>query len=473
MKYKARVALAASALLVAGLSTAAVGTAAHAAGTPTYVGKTTASGANTSLTLAAPTGTVSGDVQVAFVEVGTNSETLGAAPSGWTLKQIAHNTSGSNSSQTAIYTSTTATGNVTFTKSGSRGWVITRLDYTNASGVGATAISGVQANGTSHATPSITTTGATSLVVGMVGADRNSGPANQTWSSPSGWTERQDTDVSLGSNPDVESETVGDVAVATSGTATTGTFVASQSTVAIAGAVEVLATSGGGGGGSWTNVVDDEFNTAGVPSHWAIYDGHYSSSDGCANPSHVTAPGDGFMHIKMFWDTNWCAPNGGWEVGGMQISASLGAINQRVTVRWQVTSTDPTNVRSHRIIPMRWVDDPNFQWYQGESDYCEGSEYTGCSSFLHYSTSGQIQHDYTVDLTQMHTWRFEHGPNHLIKAYIDDLVNPVWTYQGDATTIPDAIRRTVLQQECRSTCPSGTTGSEDIKIDWITIDNAS
>src|SRR5678815_5768138 len=99
MRYKARVALAASALLVAGLSTAVVGTAANAAGTPTYVGKTAASGANTSLTLGAPTGTVSGDVQVAFVEVGTNSETLGAAPSGWTLKQIiAHNTSGTNSS---------------------------------------------------------------------------------------------------------------------------------------------------------------------------------------------------------------------------------------------------------------------------------------------------------------------------------------------------------------------------------------
>jgi hypothetical protein len=30
----------------------------------------------------------------------------------------------------------------------------------------------------------------------------------------------------------------------------------------------------------------------------------------------------------------------------------------------------------------------------------------------------------------------------------------------------------VLQQECRSSgCPAGTTGTEDIQIDWITVDN--
>jgi hypothetical protein len=30
----------------------------------------------------------------------------------------------------------------------------------------------------------------------------------------------------------------------------------------------------------------------------------------------------------------------------------------------------------------------------------------------------------------------------------------------------------VLQQECRpSGCPAETTGTEDIQIDWITVDN--
>jgi hypothetical protein len=27
-----------------------------------------------------------------------------------------------------------------------------------------------------------------------------------------------------------------------------------------------------------------------------------------------------------------------------------------------------------------------------------------------------------------------------------------------------------LQQECQSGCPSGTSGSEDIQIDWITVE---
>ena len=225
-------------------------------------------------------------------------------------------------------------------------------------------------------------------------------------------------------------------------------------------------------GSGWTNVVDDQFTTAGVPSHWHLYDGPYGSGPGnCANPNHVTAPGDGYMHINMYWDTNWCAPSGGWETGGMQIDASLGAVNQRVTVRWRITGT---TTLSHYIIPMRWVDDPNFQWYQGESDYCEGDDATGCDSFLHYTQSSQIQHSYTgLDLTQWHTWRFEHGPNHVVKAYIDDMVTPVWTYNGTATTVPDAIRRTVLQQECHSSCPSGQSGSQDIQIDSIQIDNPS
>jgi hypothetical protein len=47
----------------------------------------------------------------------------------------------------------------------------------------------------------------------------------------------------------------------------------------------------------------------------------------------------------------------------------------------------------------------------------------------------------------------------------------VWTFSGDATTLPDTLKHVVLQQECQSSCPSGTTGSEDIQIDWITVDN--
>jgi len=29
----------------------------------------------------------------------------------------------------------------------------------------------------------------------------------------------------------------------------------------------------------------------------------------------------------------------------------------------------------------------------------------------------------------------------------------------------------VLQQECQSSCSSGTSGTEDIQVDWITVAN--
>jgi hypothetical protein len=60
----------------------------------------------------------------------------------------------------------------------------------------------------------------------------------------------------------------------------------------------------------------------------------------------------------------------------------------------------------------------------------------------------------------------------VVKAYIEDLTAPVWTYSGSAETLPDTVKQVVLQQECRASgCPTGTTGTEDIQIDWITIDN--
>jgi hypothetical protein len=62
--------------------------------------------------------------------------------------------------------------------------------------------------------------------------------------------------------------------------------------------------------------------------------------------------------------------------------------------------------------------------------------------------------------------------HHVITAWIDDMASPAWTYVGDATTLPDTVKRVVLQQECHSSgCPAATTGSEDIQIDWIKIDD--
>jgi hypothetical protein len=217
----------------------------------------------------------------------------------------------------------------------------------------------------------------------------------------------------------------------------------------------------------WTAVVNDQFNSGGVPSHWSLYDGPYGSGpQNCATPSHVSVSG-GYMHMLMKYETSGNC-GAGWYTAGMQIQTSDGGIDQRVTVRFRVVRN---GVSAHHIIPMRWPDNDASWPAGGEEDFCEGSSVTGCSTYLHYGASNsQVSHGYSFDLTQWHTVRFSRL-NHVVKAYIDDMSTPVWSYTGSASTLPDTLKRTVLQQECQSSCPSGTTGSEDIQIDWITIED--
>jgi hypothetical protein len=159
----------------------------------------------------------------------------------------------------------------------------------------------------------------------------------------------------------------------------------------------------------------------------------------------------------------------GWYTAGMQIAKAYGSVDQRVTVRFRIVRN---GAAAHHIIPMRWPD--TAAWPQGgEEDFCEGSTISGCSTYLHYSSSNkQVAHDYSIDLSGWHTVRFTRLNND-VKAYIDDLSSPVWSYNGSSTTLPNTVKRTVLQQECQSSCPSGTSGTEDIQIDWITIENPS
>ena len=227
----------------------------------------------------------------------------------------------------------------------------------------------------------------------------------------------------------------------------------------------------------WTTIIDDQFNTPGVPSHWLLYSGSYAGdATSCTAPSQVQVPGDGYLHLKMEYLTSGICGHG-WYTGGMQIAKEYGGVDQAITVRWRIVpSADPRIVRSTRIIPMRWVDDPNYAWYQGEADYCEGSGLGGCYLYLHYGPSSQIVHGYPVDLTQWHTFRIEQR-NHQVSLYIDNLTKPVWVYKGNATTVPGASMRAVLQQSCSLTmgCPSANYAGdvEDIQIDWITIESAT
>jgi hypothetical protein len=218
----------------------------------------------------------------------------------------------------------------------------------------------------------------------------------------------------------------------------------------------------------WVNVVNDQFSSGGVPAHWHRYDTPYGSAPhNCPAPSHVSVSG-GSMHMLMRYEASGRC-GAGWYTAGMMLDRAFAGVDQRVTVRFRVVSG---GVSGHHIIPMRFP--PGAPWPQGgEEDYCEGDGSSGCFTFLHYGDKASVQvlHRHAFDLSQWHTVRFERR-NHVVKAYIDDLRTPVWTHLGSSRTLPDTKKQVVLQQECQpSGCPAGTTGTEDVQIDWITVDN--
>ena len=218
----------------------------------------------------------------------------------------------------------------------------------------------------------------------------------------------------------------------------------------------------------WVTVLNDQFNSGGLPSGWHSYNGPYGSGPrNCAVPSHAVVSG-GYLHLLMSYETDTSLPCGpGWYTGGLTLSG-YSSVDQRVTVRFRIVDS---GVAGHFIIPMRWPD-INSSWPAGgEEDFCESDTATGCKTFLHYSANNsQNWHAYSVDLSQWHTLRFQRR-NHVVMAFIDNMTTPVWTFTGNSTNLPDTLKHVVLQQECHSSCPSGTAGSEDIQIDWITIDN--
>ncbi len=224
-------------------------------------------------------------------------------------------------------------------------------------------------------------------------------------------------------------------------------------------------------GTGWKNVVNDQFaSLASIPSHWTLYNGHYGSSPGnCAIPGHDTISG-GLLHLWMYYQSSGSC-GAGWYTGGMKLAASYGSIDQRVTLRFRVVDS---GAAGHYILPMRWPTTASWP-AGGEEDYCERDKMGSCTTFLHYSTSSttQVYHAFNPDLSQWHTLRAQRR-NHVVTIWLDDMSTPVWTYDGSSTTLPDTVKTVVLQQECLvGGCPSTTSGSEDIQIAWITVDNPS
>ena len=214
-------------------------------------------------------------------------------------------------------------------------------------------------------------------------------------------------------------------------------------------------------------MVDDQFDSNSIPPHWSLYDGPYgTNTHNCAAPTQDVASG-GYLHILMsYLPSGKCGA--AWYTGGMRLDG-FSAIDQRVTARFRIADS---GVSAHYAIPMRWPDDDASWPAGGEEDYCESNVPSVCSSHLHYgATNEQVSHAYSVDLTQWHTLSFTRL-NHVVTATIDGTV--AWTYTGSSTTLPDTLKHVVLQHECQVTgCPTGTTGSSEIQIDWLTVENQS
>jgi hypothetical protein len=248
--------------------------------------------------------------------------------------------------------------------------------------------------------------------------------------------------------------------------------------------------------GNWSNAVDDEFNTAGLPSHWYAYQfastGHTPTAYYSA--THCKVPGDGYLHMIMKYEPNGLDGNPGnsWYTCTVCLLVCSGtpsaSADMRVTLRWRLVATN--GGVAHHNMPLRWPDDGCWPLH-GEEDWFEGESatYSTADAFMHYGTdcngggNTQLYHGYgSIDLTQWHTYRFQRltsGTNVDAEVFIDDMTNPVWKCNANTspacntTTMPAALKHIVLQQEVPFGGPpdnSGTDGTVDFQVDWLTLD---
>jgi hypothetical protein len=216
----------------------------------------------------------------------------------------------------------------------------------------------------------------------------------------------------------------------------------------------------------WVTVLNQQFDGPSDLDAWILYDGPYGSGPhNCATPSHASVS-DGLLRMLMRYEpSGLCGP--GWYTAGMMVDEAFGGVDQRVTLRFRIVNG---GVMSHHNLPLRWP--TTVEWpVGGEENYCEGGSHIACWLFLHYGASNsQVDHSFPVDLLSWHTMRFERR-GLVVRAFLDDLTTPIWTYAGTAVTLPETFKRVVLQQECSVTCPVDTIGFEEIQVDWITIEN--
>jgi chondroitinase B-like protein len=161
-----------------------------------------ASGSSTTVAVPAPSGVGDGNFQLAVITC-TAKEAITGVPSGWELMDAQLVTSptspnrGGQSISWAYYTTGTAPGSVSFTKSGTAFWHAVRHAWRD--GVLGQHAAGTAPAGSPLATPSVNPSQADSLVVGVVATDLPSVAAGP-FTPPPGWTERYDTTRTSGSD---------------------------------------------------------------------------------------------------------------------------------------------------------------------------------------------------------------------------------------------------------------------------------
>jgi hypothetical protein len=169
---------------------------------PVQVGTAVANGGqNTAVSLAAPSGTATGDHQGVVLHVATTGETMPAPAAGWLLRGSLSMTGGqaggTDTTQTLFYTADPtadpAAAAFTLTKPGSRLWRGCRFTFRGGPGWNLASLTiGTSPLGTSHAVPAQTTTVADSVVIGGVALDPGTA-TTATVTEPAGWTELSDT----------------------------------------------------------------------------------------------------------------------------------------------------------------------------------------------------------------------------------------------------------------------------------------
>ena len=155
----------------------------------------TSSGKSTSITVTRPTGLVAGDLMLALVVQNKTNQTISAA-TGWTL---VHNSDDTREPKTVIFRRTAAgseAANYSFTSTDNEAIAAGVVAYRNVDTTAPVNATAMQANGSasSATAPSVTTTAANTMLVGMWGAP------GASFTKPAGTTESVNLATGSGSN---------------------------------------------------------------------------------------------------------------------------------------------------------------------------------------------------------------------------------------------------------------------------------